>query len=373
MNDKPRIGVVGTGWWATQYHIPSLLEYDGADLVALADPDPEALRRASDACGVDRTYADPQELYESGAVDGVIIAVPHAYHYEQARAALDAGLHVLLEKPMTLRSEHAYDLVRRAEAADRRLMVGLTYQHTKGVQRLREAIQSGAIGDLLLVSGLYSSMVEEYYRGRPDNYRDVFEFPVTGPSASTYSDPAISGGGQGQTQVTHTIGMILYATGKRAASVNAVMDKRGLAVDVADAMSYTFVDGGIGTMAATGSIRPGQQAQQEFRYYGTDGLIVQDLLQGTVTLHRNDGDVDVFDPAAGPALGAALGSDELYPARVTSRAFTDLIVDPAAPNFSPPGPAADTVAFLEAAYASAEQGGASVAVAQPLGDSSNPM
>lgn len=365
MNDRPRIGVVGTGWWATQFHIPSLQTYEGAELAALADPNPDALRRAAEAYDVSTTFADPKELYASGLVDGVVIAVPHAYHYEQARAALDNGLHVLVEKPMTLRSEHAYDLTQRAEAAGLRLMVGLTYQHTRAVQRLRAAFQNGEIGDLMLVSGLYSSMVEEYYRGRPDNYRSVFEFPVTGPDQSTYSDPAISGGGQGQTQVTHAMGMVLYVTGKRVASVSAVMSNQGLAVDLVDAMSFTFAGGGIGTMAASGSIRPGQQSQQEFRYYGTEGFIVQDLLQGALSIHRNDGSVEEFDPEAGTALGAALGSADLYPADAPARAFADLIADPHADNFSPPGPAADTVAFLEAAYASASDGGKLVVVASP--------
>lgn len=365
MSNKPRIGVVGTGWWATQYHIPSLKEYDGAGLVALADPDPEALERAATTYDVAETFTDPQRLYDSGQVDGVIIAVPHVHHYDQVRAALDAGLHVLIEKPMTLRSEHAFDLVKRASAKGLRLMVGLTYQHTRGVQRLREVLQGGEIGEVMLVSGLYSSMAQEYYRGRPDNYRSVFEFPVTGPAESTYSDPAIAGGGQGQTQVTHAMGMVLYVTGKRVASVSAVMGNHGLAVDLVDAMSFTFDGGGIGTMAATGSIQPGQQSQQEFRYYGTNGLVVQDLLQGTLEIQRNGGDVERFDTAAGAgtALGAALGSPDLYPAAAPSRAFADLIADAEAPNLSPPGPAADTVAFLEAAYASARQGGALVTVA----------
>lgn len=357
MDGKPRIGVVGTGWWATQHHIPSLKGYQGAELTALADTDPAALRRAADAFDVAKTFLDPRELYTSGLVDGVVIAIPHAYHYEQARAALDAGLHVLLEKPMTLRADHAYDLLARAEANGRVLMVGLTYQHTRAAQRLRRAVHDGELGEITLVSGLYVSMVEEYYRGRPERYEPVFRFPVTGPNASTYADPAISGGGQGQTQVTHAMGMVLHVTGKRVESVSAVMSELGLAVDVVDAMCYRFAGGGIGTMAASGAIRPGQESQQELRYYGTEGYALQDLLGGTLSIHRDDGSVERLDPP--------LAENEVYPAERPVRAFADLVANPLGDNLSPAGPAADTVAFLEAAYASARQDGSPVVVATP--------
>lgn len=350
--DTPRIGVVGTGWWATQHHIPSLRSYDGARLAALADPDPRALRRAAEAYGVETTFTDPAEMYASGLVDAVVIAVPHAFHYEQAKAALDAGLHVLVEKPMVLASEHAWDLVQTADAQGLHLMVGYTYQYTRAAQRLRQAVQGGELGELQLVAGLFSSMVEEYLRGRPDNYREVFDFPVTGPGSSTYSDPKVAGGGQGQLQVTHAMGMVHYVTGKRPGRVSAFMSNADLRVDLVDAISYTFDGGGTGTMASTGGIRPGQASQQEFRYYGTDGYALHDFLAGTLSIHRDDGSVEELDPLAG---------DEVYPEHAPSRALADVIAG-RADNLSPAVPAARTVAFLEAAYASAGRGGQPVEV-----------
>ena len=109
---RARMGVIGTGWWATQAHIPSLRTYEKADLVGLADPDLEKLAKAASFYEVENTYADYHDLLEK--VDGVVIAVPHAYHYEIARDALDAGVHVLVEKPMVLTAAHAWDLVERA-------------------------------------------------------------------------------------------------------------------------------------------------------------------------------------------------------------------------------------------------------------------
>lgn len=345
MSDLPRIGVVGTGWWATQFHIPGLIDYEGAELVAFADRDPDRLSVAAKRFGVETTFEDPGELFDSGLVDGVIIAVPHVYHYELAKAALDAGLHVLLEKPMVLKAKHAWDLVQTANDRSLHLMLGYTYQFTRAAKKVRETIQSGRIGELIHVSGLFASMVESYFRGQPDDYAPVFEFPVTGPGEQTYSDPSISGGGQGQTQITHAMGMVLWATDREPEEVFAYMENRDLAVDLVDAISYRLDNGAIGTMAATGSLAPDQPQQQEFRYYGTDGYILQDLLGGTVGVHLNDGTHEELEP---------LEDDEIYPATLPGQTFADLIADKGE-NRAPPEPAARTVEFLEAAYLSVDE------------------
>ena len=193
MADQARIGVIGAGWWASQFHIPSLQAYDRANLVAVADPDASKLTATTDHYGITETYADYNELLGSGTVDGVVIAVPHVFHYEIAKAALDAGIHVLVEKPMVLTAADARDLVETADANNLHLMVGTTYQFTRNARQAQEIVQSGKIGTPLFVSGLFASMVESYYRGKPDDYADVFQYPVHGPGEDTYSNPKISG------------------------------------------------------------------------------------------------------------------------------------------------------------------------------------
>ena len=349
---QPRIGVVGAGWWATQAHLPSLTSYDGAEVTAIADPDPSKLAAAAERFAVAHAYADPQEMFEAGVVDGVVIAVPHVHHYRLARAALDAGMHVMIEKPMVLEAVHAWDLVDAAAERGRHLMVGYTYQFTRAATRVAELVGTGRIGELIHVSGLFSSMVESFYRGRPDDYAEVFRFPVTGPAASTYADPAIAGGGQGQTQITHAMGMVLWATGRRVTEVSAFMSNRDLAVDLADAIAYRLDNGAVGTMGSTGSLRPNQPAQQELRYYGTDGFVLQDLLAGTVVAHFNDGTSEEIEP---------LAAGEVFPSEVPGRRFADLIAG-RGENSGPADAAARVVEFLEAAYRSAGSGGTTVAI-----------
>lgn len=353
-SERPRIGVVGTGWWATQAHLPSLTTYDGVEVTAIADPDPEKLAAAAERFSVSNAYEDPRQLFESGVVDGVVIAVPHVHHYPLARAALDAGLHVMIEKPMVLESTHAWDLVDSAATAGLHLMVGYTYQFTRAATLVADLVGSGRIGELLHVSGLFASMVESFYGGQPDDYADVFQFPVTGPAVSTYADPAISGGGQGQTQITHAMGMVLWASGRRVTDVAAFMANRDLAVDLVDAIAYRLDNGAVGTMASIGSLRANQPAQQELSYYGTDGFVLQDLRAGTVVAHFNDGTTEELE---------ALAADEVYPLGVPGRRFADLIAG-RAENRGPAIAAARVVEFLEASYRSAGRGGHAVSIAE---------
>jgi predicted dehydrogenase len=341
---RARIGVIGAGWWSTQHHIPSLRTYEKAELVGIADPNPDKLNAAASFYEVEGTFQDYRDLLPK--VDGVVIAVPHVYHYEIARDALDAGVHVLVEKPMVLTATHAWDLVRRAEEKGVELMVGTTFQFTSQAHRVREIVQSGAIGDLLHVSGLFASMVESFLRSRPHDYRVMFEYPVTGPDLNSYSDPKIAGGGQGQTQLSHAMGMVFWVTGRHAIETFAYMENFDLQVDLVDAISYRLDNGAVGTMGATGSVGMNQDQNQEFRYYGTKGQLRQDMIHGKADAIFNDGTSEVLPD---------LAEDDIYPADLTARTLADLTLGQGE-NLAPGRVAARTVELLEAAYKSAESG-----------------
>ena len=342
---KARIGVVGAGWWATQHHIPSLKAYERAELVGIADLKPEKLAAASDFYDVANTFDDHRDLLAAG-VDGVVIAVQHAFHYQVAKDALDAGVHVMVEKPMTLRASEAWDLVDRARRNGLHLMVGYTYQLTRHAQAAREIVRSGRIGELQLISGIFTSWVESYLRGDPQDYAEAFGFPVTGPEPSTYADPEIAGGGQGQLQVTHPMGMVFWVTGLRATEVFAFMESYDLAVDLVDAFSYRLDNGAVGAMASTGGARPGQSLDQGFVYAGTRGFLRQDMINGRLEVESHDGESERFPD---------LAEDEVYPAHATSRGLVDLILD-GGENRAPGEIGARVVEFLEAGYRSAASG-----------------
>jgi predicted dehydrogenase len=344
---KARMGVIGAGWWATQFHMPSLKSYENAELVGIADLKEDKLARAAEFYDIENTYTDHRELLASG-VDGVVIAVQHAYHYQVARDALDAGVSVLVEKPMTLKASEAWDLVERADKNGLHLMVGYTFQFTRHAKAAQDIVRSGKIGEIQFISGIFASMVESYLRGNPEDYTDVFKFPVTGPDANTYSDPAIAGGGQGMVQVTHPMGMALWVTGRRAAEVSGFVEKFDLDVDLVDAFSYRLDNGAVGVMGSTGGVRPNQPPIQGLVYFGTKGFIQQDLINGRLSAHYHDGTSEVFRD---------LREDELYPAHLPSRALADLI-NGDGKNRAPGELGARVVEFLEAGYLSSKTSGA---------------
>jgi predicted dehydrogenase len=343
---KAKIGVIGAGWWATEHHIPSLIGYDRVEFAGIADPKPDKLALAADHYEVEGRYRSHEDLLAAPGLDGVVIAIPHAYHYEVARDALDAGVNVLLEKPMVLKAEQAWDLVRRADGKGLHLSIGYTFQHTRHALRAKEIVQSGAIGDIRFVSGMFASMVERYLSGVGNAYPRDFGYPVTPPEDSTYSDPSIAGGGQGHLQVTHPMGLVFWVTELRATQVFAMMEGFDLALDLVDAISYRLENGAIGSMAATGSVQPGQPPDQGIKYYGSKGLMRQDLVNGSLDIHYNDGTSETLTD---------LSSDELYPAHMPSRSFADLILDGGI-NAAPARFGAYTVEFLDAAYTSAASG-----------------
>jgi predicted dehydrogenase len=139
------------------------------------------------------------------------------------------------------------------------------------------------------------------------------------------------------------MGMVFWLTGARVTEVSAYMESRDAAVDLADAISYRLDSGAVGTIASTGTLRPGQPQQQEFRYYGTEGFLLQELVHGRLSIHRNDGTSEVLED---------LAEDELYDAYSTGRALVDLILGRGGDR-APGEVGARTVEFLEAAYRSA--------------------
>ncbi|MHB1987988.1 MAG: Gfo/Idh/MocA family protein [Acidimicrobiales bacterium] len=345
---RVRVGIVGTGRWVVRHHLPALLANTRASVTAVADPNTDKRRMVQERFGIATGYPSSSELCASGLVDAVIVATPHAAHYEGARVALDAGLSVLLEKPMTLRADEAWDLVRRASRQSVHLVVGYPFHFTSHVAQARTLVASGSIGALRLVTGLLTSPREHLYTASASRRG----LSLTEPDPGTYSDPRVSGGGQGQTEVTHALGNMLRVTGDRATSVSAVMLNHGHAVDVVDAMVIEWQSGALGSVASIGTVPSNHEVQREFRYYGEKGFLLHDLRTGALSLHCS-GQQAVDYPLPAP--------EDLYPADAPSACLVDLVAGGSV-NPSPGELGAKVVECLEAAYKSAREGGRPVSI-----------
>ena len=347
-----RIGVIGTGWWATRAHLPAIAANPDAELVAIADPDEAHRSRAAEVFAPPATYGDYRVMLEAEQLDGVVVAVPHTRHFEIALDALRRGLHVLLEKPMVLTSDHARELLRTAAEHDRQIVVGYPWHYNEQVNRARDWIASGAIGKLLYVHSLFASIVWELYRGEPEAVADEMGYTVNPTGRDTYSDPALSGGGQGVTQITHSGALLLHITGLEPAEVFALMHNHDLRVDLVDALSVRFENGCLGTIGSTGSTVRTQEEVLEYRLYGTGGHILFDVMNEQLTMHRADGSTEQSPPC--PPAPAGRDYSTSYPEEAPLNNLVEVING--GPNGSPGRLGARVVAMLEAAYASAADG-----------------
>ena len=142
-----RIGVIGYGYWGPNL-VRNFAERSDAQVTAVADRSPERLAQVQRRYPAIRVFTEAADLIADPAVDAVVIATPVALHFELASAALRAGKHVLVEKPMASSSDQAGRLI--DEAARRRLtlMVDHTFVYTGAVQKIRELVGSGELGDL---------------------------------------------------------------------------------------------------------------------------------------------------------------------------------------------------------------------------------
>jgi predicted dehydrogenase len=147
---RPTVGVAGLGYWG-----PNLARNfdDLAELTWLADLAPELQAKFATRYPNARVTGDFDDLLADDALDAVVIATPVPTHYELAKKALEAGKHVLVEKPPAMTAAEMDELVALASGRDLVLMPGHLLLYHPGVIKLKELIDAGELGDVLCVYG----------------------------------------------------------------------------------------------------------------------------------------------------------------------------------------------------------------------------
>jgi len=270
---KARIGVIGVGWWGTVGHLEPLSKDDQADIIAVQSRSIDKAQKAAGRYGVPHAYADFRRMIDECEMDGVIIATTPNVHYEQARYALEHGLHVLMEKPFVLQAQQAEHLAAIAQAKGLLLSVCSPNCFHPWIVESRRVVRSGALGKVQLMTHAYSQRVYDLYEG---NVAGMFGASRGAddvrPGTASYSDPEVAGGGHAHGQISHSLSALLYITGLRPASVFAYMNKLDLAVDVVDTVSVRFEDGALANLSATGLI-PRNMASLAMQVIGDQGLV----------------------------------------------------------------------------------------------------
>ncbi|MCD6291435.1 MAG: Gfo/Idh/MocA family oxidoreductase [Anaerolineae bacterium] len=146
MTDKVRVGIIGCG--VGRFHARGYAQLPDAEIVALADVNPERFHRITDEIPVPNLYTSYEELLKRDDIDAVSIALPNFLHAPATLAALEAGKHVLVEKPLAMTVEEGEEMVEAARRAGRKLMIAFNYRFRGDSQTIKRQLDAGLLGDI---------------------------------------------------------------------------------------------------------------------------------------------------------------------------------------------------------------------------------
>src|SRR2546425_5230537 len=142
-----RMGVVGYGYWGPNI-VRNLRSLEGCEVAAVCDQSPAAVKRIKQAHPDLTVTTQSSELLTSAEIDAIAVVTPVRTHFDLAKAALENGKHVFVEKPFTSTTQQAEELIELAERKNLRIMVDHTFLFTGAVRKIRELIEDGVLGDL---------------------------------------------------------------------------------------------------------------------------------------------------------------------------------------------------------------------------------
>ena len=142
-----RIGVIGYGYWGPNV-VRNFHSLDEGWVDAICDINPVALDRARHAYPAMQLTRDSSELVKSAHIDAIAVATPVWTHFELAKASLENGKHVFVEKPLASTAAQAEELIELAARKNLKIMVDHTFLFTGAVRKIRQLIDEGVLGNL---------------------------------------------------------------------------------------------------------------------------------------------------------------------------------------------------------------------------------
>ena len=256
-----RMGVLGCGSIAQIAHLPAISRNDQATLAAVCDTSAERAEEAAAKWGAESRFTDYREMYEKAHLDAVVIATPNYAHRNQAIAAAQAGISVVVEKPLAVTNVEAWDIVNECNKAGVKLMVGCDRRFWTHNQWARELIEAGVIGKVLMSR---SCLHEHWFNYQ--NHVAVTDFRL---------DVKLAGGAAINDTGAHAIDLLTWLNGSKVKRVVGVAKRMVMpdtythCDDTALAM-VEFENGAFGTISCN---RFSHAVNQATELCGTDGTI----------------------------------------------------------------------------------------------------
>jgi predicted dehydrogenase len=275
---RVRVGVLGAGAWAEFAHLPGYKRDPRCELVAIADPVVERAKAFAEKFGIPNVYASHHELIGRADIDLVDVCTPSATHFELSWAALEAGKHVLCEKPV------AYDYrdtIRASELAKRqgvKTKLGFTFRYSPAMQYMKQLIDDGFVGTPFIFNG-YEQNSQWLDPQNPlrqvDHEADQSVIQVS--SLEGYGAPIMDLGhlfmGSRFAQVVGTMKNFIPERVVRATGRMMRMN-----IDDGDIFIGEFASGALGSIQ-TSFVTVGNYPGLEARVYGSKGALICRLVE----------------------------------------------------------------------------------------------
>lgn len=344
---KARIGFIGAGWWATSVQIPYYQSRDDVDLVAVCRLGKEELEQVKSRFGFSFASEHYQDLLEQH-LDGVVVASPHIYHYQHAKAALEKGFHVLVEKPLAVKGADARDLVALAKAQNKQIMIPQGWSFRPFAREARRLAPQ--LGEVRHVVCQMASALGDLFAGEAMVETEGSQFR---PPASTWADPERAGG-YAWGQLCHALGLLFGIVALEPSEVFSWMGLSKAGVDYYDAINLRFKNGATGVVSGAATLPKSRteavdlkQYQIDIRIFGSEGVMLLDIERERLELRRNDGQNTMVPLKDG---------DGAYESYQPLERFVQICLGQEVANDAPGEVAQRAVEVLEAAYRSAKSG-----------------
>ena len=359
MTTKARIGVIGAGFWAATHYLPFFQGHPEVELVGVVRKDDDGLEEFKRTFGLEVATSSVEELLACD-LDGVVVSSPHRFHREHAVAALAAGAHVLVEKPMTVTLADARAIAEAARVHERTATVAHGWNYSRMATWAHDALAEGRLGKITSVTGYMASCLTELFAGRSGyGVQDVGGFAVEA-EADTWAR-AGAGGGYLYGQLSHLLGLALWLLPQEPEEVfaRAALLENGVDLDVQ--VSVAFADGLLGSFSGHGHQPWVMRHACDLRIAGENGVLALDfereraelLLQGD----RAKMEVLHVGPEPPPADG-----EGMYECEGPARYLIDICLGRDARDQAPADVGVRSVAVMDGAWQSI-QGGGSISVA----------
>lgn len=317
-----RVGMIGCGGNACG-HANRLIQMEETEIVALADPSEASIARMQErnpATAELPVYADFREMLTSESLAAVEISTPHTLHFQQIMASLEAGCHVLCEKPMVCSVEHAHQVIDKVDQTGRVFLLSYQRHFQPIYPYLKARIEEGLLGEIQFVSGAQG---QNWLRNQQGKWRLT---------------KALSGGGQLNDSGSHLLDILLWMSGLTADVVTAEIENFGEEVDINSAISLRFTNGAVGTITIVGNSPGGMW--EDIMICGSKAIAF--IRQGKLTLVPE-------------STGQPVEPDDLPEPSTPERNFVDAVLGKDTVK-SPPVCGLRVIELTEAAWESAETG-----------------